>query len=123
MNSRSTTASIFAPLGRTWQFESATGPVSFDVRPKLSANDQFVLTAAALRGNGIALLPSYAVASALRAGTLVRVLHRFSVPRIWINCHGAGGPRRRAARAVVGRLPEGSVRPRAAMGPGKLTVP
>ena len=75
---------LFTPLGRTWFFESATGPVSVDVRPKLTANDQFVLTAAALRSNGIAVLPSYAVAAALRAGTLVRVLHRFSVPMVWM---------------------------------------
>ena len=71
---------LFESLGRTWQFESATGPVLVEVKPKLSANDQFVLTVAALRANGIALLPSYAVSAALRAGTLVRVLHRFTVP-------------------------------------------
>ena len=76
---------LFESLGRTWQFESATGPPVFvDVRPKLSANDQFVLTVAALRANGIALLPSYAVSSALRAGTLVRVLPRFTVPTHWL---------------------------------------
>src|SRR5947207_1506342 len=43
---------LFAPLGRTWHFESAIGPISVDVRPKLTANDQFVLTAAAVRRNG-----------------------------------------------------------------------
>jgi DNA-binding transcriptional LysR family regulator len=74
----------YAPLGTTWLFESATGPVSVDVRPKLSANDQFVLTAAALRANGIAVLPSYSVAAALRAGTLVRVLHAFTIPVVWM---------------------------------------
>jgi DNA-binding transcriptional LysR family regulator len=75
----------FESLGRTWQFESATGPpVLVEVRPKLSANDQFVLTVAALRANGIALLPSYAVSAPLRAGTLVRVLHRFTVPSHWL---------------------------------------
>jgi len=76
---------LFAGIGRTWLFESATGPVSVNVRPKLSANDQFVLTVSALRGNGIALLPTYAVAATLRAGTLVRVLPRFTVPSIWMN--------------------------------------
>jgi len=75
---------LFSGIGRTWEFESVTGPVSVNVRPKLSANDQFVLTVSALRGNGIALLPSYAVAVALRAGTLVRVLPRFTVPSIWM---------------------------------------
>jgi len=75
---------LFAPLGRTWLFESPTGPISVDVRPKLSANDQFVLATAALRANGISLLPTYAVATALHAGTLVRVLDRFTVPMLWI---------------------------------------
>lgn len=75
---------FFAGTGRTWLFESATGPVSVNVRAKLSANDQFVLTVSALRGNGIALLPSYAVAAALRTGSLVRVLPRFTVLSIWI---------------------------------------
>jgi DNA-binding transcriptional LysR family regulator len=75
---------VFATVGSTWNFESATGPISVNLRPKLSANDQFVLTVAALRGNGIALLPSYAVASALRDGTLVRVLDRFTIPTVWI---------------------------------------
>jgi len=75
---------LFAPVGKTWLFESASGPVSVDLRPKLSSNDQFVLTAAAVRANGIALLPAYAVAEPLRAGTLVRVLDRFAVPTMWI---------------------------------------
>jgi len=83
---------LFESLGRTWQFESATGPpVLVEVRPKLSANDQFVLTVAALRGNGIALLPSYAVSTALRAGTLVRVLPRFTLPSHWLKAMAPEG--------------------------------
>jgi DNA-binding transcriptional LysR family regulator len=50
----------------------------------LSANDQFVLTVGALRGIGVALLPSYSVAAAVRAGTLVRVLDRFTIPTVWL---------------------------------------
>ena len=92
---------LFSPIGRTWHFESATGPISVDVRPKLSANDQFVLTAAALRANGIAVLPSYAVSSALRTGTLVRVLHRFTVPMGWMK---ATVPQDRAAIPQVRSL-------------------
>jgi DNA-binding transcriptional LysR family regulator len=92
---------LFPATGRTWQFESATGPVSVDVRPKLSANDQFMLTVAALRATGIAILPAYAVSSALRAGTLVRVLHRFTVPGVWIK---ATVPEGRAAAPQVRSL-------------------
>jgi len=75
---------IFTTVGRIWHFESATGPISVSLRPKLSANDQFVLTVAALRGNGIALLSSYAAVSALRDGTLMRILDRFTIPSVWI---------------------------------------
>jgi DNA-binding transcriptional LysR family regulator len=92
---------LFAGIGRTWLFESVTGAVSVNVRPKLSANDQFVLTVSALRGNGIALLPSYAAAVALRAGTLVRVLPRFTVPSIWMK---AKVPERRAGLPQVQAL-------------------
>ena len=92
---------LFESFGRTWQFEGATGPVYVDVRPRLSANDQFVLTVAALRANGIAVLPSYAVSSALRTGTLVRVLLRYSVASTWVN---AVVPQGRAAAPQVRSL-------------------
>ena len=75
---------VFLPAGRTWTFETARGNVSVELQPRMSANDAVVLTAAALEGNGIALLPSYAVAAALRAGTLVRVLDGFTVPTVWM---------------------------------------
>jgi DNA-binding transcriptional LysR family regulator len=72
------------PAGTTWTFESVSGLVSIELRPKLSANDSLVLTAAAIQGNGIALLPMYAIARALRSGSLVRVLEPFTVPSVWI---------------------------------------
>ena len=75
---------VFLPTGGTWLFESADGIVSVDLRPRMSANDTVVLTAAALEGNGIAMLPSYAVAAALSAGTLLRVLEEFTVPTVWM---------------------------------------
>ena len=91
---------VFVPAGRTWLFETTRGVVSVDLRPRMSANDAVVLTAAALEGNGIALLPSYAVAAALRAGTLVRVLDGFTVPTVWMKAlvpeERAGIPRVRA---------------------------
>ena len=97
---------LFQSLGRIWQFESATGlPVFVEVRPRLSANDHFVLTVATLRANGIALLPSYAVSTAFRAGTLVRVLPRFTVPTHWLRAMvpegGAGMPQVRSLVAFL----------------------
>ena len=75
---------VFLPAGRTWLFENSKGPVSVDLRPKLSANESGVLATAATLGNGIALLPLYSVAPALRAGTLVRVLPGFTAPTLWM---------------------------------------
>ena len=75
---------VFLPTGKTWLFESADGVVSVDLLPTMSTNDVVVATAAALEGNGIAVLPAYAVVAGLRAGTLVRVLEGFTVPTAWM---------------------------------------
>ncbi|HWK45200.1 MAG TPA: LysR family transcriptional regulator [Stellaceae bacterium] len=74
----------FRPTGDVWVFNSAQGPVTVEVRPRMSANDGQVLLAAARAGNGIALLSSYIVLPALRSGALVPVLETFSPPEIWI---------------------------------------
>jgi DNA-binding transcriptional LysR family regulator len=96
---------VFLPAGRTWLFESTSGLVSVDLRPKFSANESSVLTAAAIHGNGIALLPVYAVGPALRAGTLVPVLEAFPVPTIWMKAFvpegRAGIPRVRSLLAFL----------------------
>ncbi|HEV2570849.1 LysR substrate-binding domain-containing protein [Methylocella sp. CPCC 101449] len=74
----------FYPTGATWRFESATGPVAVDVRPRMSANDGQVLLAAARAGNGIALLPNYLALPALRTGSVAAVLEDFSPPELWV---------------------------------------
>lgn len=75
---------LFWPAGKIWAFESAAGLVSVAPRPRLSANDMVVLTAAAVHGNGIALLPTYAVAKAMQSGMLIEVMKTFSDPQVWI---------------------------------------
>lgn len=96
---------VFSPIGKSWLFESADGVISVDLRPKLSSNDTFVLTTAAIHGIGIALLPSYAAAPALRGGTLVRVLPEFLVPpgsmKALVPEGRAGIPRVRALLAFL----------------------
>jgi DNA-binding transcriptional LysR family regulator len=94
---------LFSLAGKTWTFESDRGLVTLDVRPKLSANDMHTLATAAARGNGIALLPTYAAAHFLRAGTLVQVLQRYRIPTIWIK---AAIPERRANIPRVRKLLE-----------------
>jgi DNA-binding transcriptional LysR family regulator len=94
---------LFSLAGKTWTFESDRGLVTLDVRPKLSANDMHTLATAAVRGNGIALLPTYAAAHFLRAGTLVPVLQSYRIPTIWIK---AAIPERRANIPRVRKLLE-----------------
>lgn len=74
----------FHPTGDRWLFESPRGPVSVAIHPRLSANDGQVLLAAALAGNGIALLSNYVAGPALRTGALVEVLKPFTVPEVWL---------------------------------------
>ena len=100
-------------------FESATGPVSVDVRPKLSANDQFVLTVSALRANGIALLPSYAVAAALRAGDAGPRASSVHGAELLDEGHGAGEPRRPCLRCGPWSRSSRLATPRCRRGTGK----
>jgi DNA-binding transcriptional LysR family regulator len=92
---------LFTPVGNTWAFESDKGLLTLDVRPKLSGNDMNILAAAAAEGNGIALLPTYAAAQFLRAGTLVKVLQGYRIPSVWIK---ATVPERRANIPRVRKL-------------------
>jgi DNA-binding transcriptional LysR family regulator len=74
----------FQPTGDVWTFESAKGPASVAVHPRLNANDGRVLLAAARAGAGIALLSNYVAQPALRSGALVPILPGFTVPEIWM---------------------------------------
>jgi DNA-binding transcriptional LysR family regulator len=97
----------FLPSGPVWTFRSDRGPISVELAPKLSTNDNQVLLAAAREGNGVALLPSYVVLPALRTGALEQVLEAFPVPEMWIK---ALVPENRAqiprVRALVAFLKE-----------------
>ncbi|MBI0535900.1 LysR family transcriptional regulator [Roseomonas sp. KE2513] len=74
----------FLPTGSTWTFGSRSGPISVTVNPRLSANDNHVILAAAREGNGIAVLPRYVAGPALRAGALVQVLAAFPLSEMWL---------------------------------------
>jgi DNA-binding transcriptional LysR family regulator len=78
---------FFKPLGTAWRFDSEQGQLSIDVRPRLIANDNVTLRAAALAGNGIAMLPRYVSGDALKAGTLVPLLQGYALPRSWFRAH------------------------------------
>ncbi|MCO7058817.1 MULTISPECIES: LysR family transcriptional regulator [Pseudomonas] len=57
-----------------WHFDVAGQQVSVPVAGNISANEAMTLQKAALAGAGIAMLPTYQAADALRKGELVRLL-------------------------------------------------
>jgi len=61
-------------MGDQWQFEGPTGTVSVKVRPRIWTNNGDTCVAAALRGSGIQLQPTFLVARELASGDLVEVL-------------------------------------------------
>lgn len=78
---------FFKPLGTAWRFDGAQGQLSVDVRPRLVAHDNQTLRAAAMAGNGIAMLPRYVAGEALRAGWLVELLKGHPPPKSWFRAH------------------------------------
>ena len=60
--------------------------VQVSLRPQLCCNDFIVLTEAAVRGRGIALLPSVATYDELRRGQLVQVLPDWRSPTGIVHC-------------------------------------
>ncbi len=64
-------------MGDQWQFTGPQGLVSVKVRPRLWSNNGDSCIAAALRGSGIQLQPTFLVAQELAAGQLVEVLPQY----------------------------------------------
>jgi DNA-binding transcriptional LysR family regulator len=67
-----------------WRFDGPKGAAAVPVRGTLQANNGDVLRAAALRGAGIVLLPSFIVGADLAAGRLAPVLPGYRVPELGI---------------------------------------
>lgn len=72
------------PTGSAWRLTGPDGRHDIRVNGVLCSNNGEVLKTAALDGLGIALLPTFIVAEALRAGRLVAVLPDFRPPEIWV---------------------------------------
>ncbi|MEO6184870.1 MAG: LysR family transcriptional regulator [Steroidobacteraceae bacterium] len=92
---------FFKPLGTAWRFDSEQGQLSVDVRPRLVADDNLTLRAAAMAGNGIAMLPRYVADDAVRAGHLAELLPDFPLPTSWFRAHVT---QNRAKLARIGKL-------------------
>jgi len=93
----------FVPTGNVLAFESTTGDVNVSVNPRFSSNEAQLVAAAAIAGNGIAVLGDYLALPALRAGTLVQVLADYPLPELWLK---ALIPENRAHTARVRALLE-----------------
>jgi DNA-binding transcriptional LysR family regulator len=62
------------PSGDHWQFEGADGVVTVKVRPRLWTNNGDTCVAAAVRGAGVILQPTFLVSKGLASGELVELL-------------------------------------------------
>lgn len=91
----------FSATGTTWTFQSSRGVLAVDVKPRLLADDNLTLLHAAVAGLGVALLPSYVAAEALRSGALEVVLPKFAPQESWFKAYV---PRRRMGVARVKAL-------------------
>jgi DNA-binding transcriptional LysR family regulator len=78
---------FFKPLGTAWHFDSEQGQVSVNARARLIADDNLTLRAAAVSGNGLAVLPRYVSGPAVASGALVELLDAYPVPRSWFRAH------------------------------------
>jgi DNA-binding transcriptional LysR family regulator len=83
-----TTLSFSDPQNEVrWPLRNDKGEeVHVELKPQLSCNDFIVLTEAAVRGRGIALLPSIATHEQLRRGQLVQVLPQWQSPEGIVHC-------------------------------------
>jgi DNA-binding transcriptional LysR family regulator len=68
------------PWGDEWRLAGKRGEVRVAVSGSFRSNNAEMLRAAALDSVGIALLPSWAVAEALRSGALRRILETWEPP-------------------------------------------
>ena len=65
---------------RNWMFTQDGGPLALAVTGNLSLNNADALIEAAISGIGIAQAPDYAAETALREGTLIRILEPWTAP-------------------------------------------
>jgi len=72
----------FLATGNQWKLTGPDGEHLVSVLWRLCANNAQVLSEAALKGRGIALLPNFIAGTALEAGALVPVLPNYHAPEI-----------------------------------------
>jgi DNA-binding transcriptional LysR family regulator len=72
-------------MGDQWQFSGPEGTVAVKIQPRLWSNNGDTCIAAAVRGLGIQLQPTFLVAQELAAGQLVEVLPHYRAAELGIH--------------------------------------
>lgn len=75
----------YGGLSGVWRFSGPAGEEAVPIAGNLIINNGDALRAAALRGQGIVVLPTFIVGADLRAGTLRRVLADHALPELGIH--------------------------------------
>ena len=70
------------PTGNRWRLSGPKGPQDVQVNGVLCSNNADVLRNAAVKGLGLALLPTFVVGAELQTGRLVSVLNDYQAPKI-----------------------------------------
>lgn len=98
---------VFEPAGKSWIFQSPRGTIHIDVTPRLMADDNNTLLSAALKGLGIAMLPSYIARPHLKTKKLSPLLTNYPTQHAWFK---AFIPKRKAKLKRLVALQEWLIR-------------
>ena len=86
----------FVPVGLSWIFTSARGPITVDIRARYTVNDSRLLADAAIEGIGLTVVPEFLARDALAAGSLVTLLPDYPIQPLWFKAmvpsHKMGRP-------------------------------
>lgn len=88
-------------FGRSWPMRSQGQTETVEIQAKVSVTSGDLARELAIAGNGVALLPSFAVAEALANGTLVRILPEWSGPPLELHAIWLARQLTRKSRAYL----------------------
>lgn len=74
----------FTTIESVWTFQSSGGPLSVNIRPRLSVNQHEGLLSAAQHGLGVVVAPDFTVKDDLSSGSLVPILQDYPPVELWL---------------------------------------
>ena len=69
----------FVPVGLSWSFDSANGPVSVDIRARYTVNDSRLLVDSAIEGLGLTVVPAFLAEDAIADGRLIPLMPDYPI--------------------------------------------